>query len=141
MEPWVLWVVVAGVLAVTEVLTLALVAGLAAPPALLAAAVAASGAGLSWQLLAFALGSAATIGLVRPVARRHLSGPSSYRGGIAALTGTTALVLERVDARSGLVKIGGETWSARAYDETLVMEPGDTVYVFEIAGATALVHP
>ena len=136
-----LWVVVAGVLAVAEVLTLALVAGLVAPAALAAAGVAALGGGLALQLAAFAAGTLAMLLGVRPVARRHLSGPVRHRDGVAALTGAKAVVLERVDASSGLVKIGGDVWTARAYDETLVMEPGQTVEVFQISGATALVHP
>jgi membrane protein implicated in regulation of membrane protease activity len=140
-EPWLVWVVVAGVLAVAEVLTLALVAGLVAPAALLAAAVAALGGDLAWQLAVFAVGSGASLAVARPIARRHLTGPPAYRGGVAALTGAPAVVLERVDATSGVVKIGGETWSARAFDETQVMEPGETVHVYEITGATALVHP
>jgi membrane protein implicated in regulation of membrane protease activity len=48
-------------------------------------------------------------------------------------------VLERVDAQGGCVKIGGEVWSARAYDEDEVMEPGTRVDVLKIDGATALV--
>ncbi len=39
------------------------------------------------------------------------------------------------------MKIGGEVWTARAFDPGQAMEPGETVYVYEITGATALVHP
>jgi membrane protein implicated in regulation of membrane protease activity len=48
-------------------------------------------------------------------------------------------VLERVDAAGGRVKIGGEVWSARAYLEDQVIEPGTLVEVASIEGATALV--
>jgi membrane protein implicated in regulation of membrane protease activity len=37
------------------------------------------------------------------------------------------------------VKIGGEVWSARSYDEDQVLEPGARVEVLKIDGATALV--
>ena len=141
MDAWLAWVVVAGVLAVVEVFTLALVAGLVAPAALLAALVAALGGGLGLQLGAFAAGAGASLVVLRPVAHRHLKGPEAYRGGIAALTGASALVLERVDGTGGLVKIGGEVWTARSFDPSQAMEPGETVYVYEITGATALVHP
>ena len=53
--------------------------------------------------------------------------------------GTRALVLERVDGEGGQVKIGGEIWSARSYDEDEILEPGTRVDVMEIKGATALV--
>ena len=59
----------------------------------------------------------------------------------AALVGRPATVLEEVTGRGGRVRIGGEVWSARAYDETQVIPAGSTVDVMEIDGATALVYP
>ncbi len=50
-------------------------------------------------------------------------------------------MVEKVDASSGTVRIGGEVWSARAYDQTQVIAEGTWVAVFEIEGATALVYP
>ena len=41
----------------------------------------------------------------------------------------------------GRVRIDGEEWTARSYDETLVIPTGRTVDVIEISGATALVYP
>jgi membrane protein implicated in regulation of membrane protease activity len=50
-------------------------------------------------------------------------------------------VLEEVTAFGGRVRIGGEVWSARSYDESQVIPVGSAVDVFAIEGATALVHP
>jgi membrane protein implicated in regulation of membrane protease activity len=66
--------------------------------------------------------------------------PAALRTGTAALTGARAVVLKRVDRDGGLVRIGGEDWSARAYMEGDVYEPGDRVEVVKIEGATALVY-
>ena len=49
-------------------------------------------------------------------------------------------MLERVDAEGGRIKVAGEVWSARAWDEHQVFETGARVEVMEIEGATALVH-
>jgi membrane protein implicated in regulation of membrane protease activity len=38
------------------------------------------------------------------------------------------------------VRIAGEVWTARPYDDDAVIEPGAKVDVFEIRGATAVVH-
>ena len=67
--------------------------------------------------------------------------PAQLRTGTAALVGQTAIVLERIanDEGTGCVKLEGETWTARAYDEDEVFEPGRRVHVVEIRGATALV--
>ena len=78
---------------------------------------------------------------LRPIARSHRKMPAQIRTGTAALVGRTALVLERVanDEGTGSVRLEGEKWTARAYDEDEVFEPGARVHVVEIKGATALV--
>jgi membrane protein implicated in regulation of membrane protease activity len=140
MAAWVVWLILAGLLVVGEVLSLGFVLGLIAAGALVAAVVGVAGGGVALQVIAFLVGSLALLGVVRPIARAHLQMPLALRTGTAALVGQRALVLERVDAHRGLVKIGGEVWSARAYDETQVIEAGATVDVMKIEGATALVY-
>jgi len=58
-----------------------------------------------------------------------------------ALVGRQAVVLEEVSSEGGRVKLGGEVWSARSYDDDEVIPVGARVDVFQIKGATALVHP
>jgi membrane protein implicated in regulation of membrane protease activity len=72
---------------------------------------------------------------------RHIKQPPLLRTGTSALVGRSALVLEEVTSHDGRVRIGGEVWSARSYDESRDMPVGSTVDVFQIEGATALVHP
>src|SRR4051794_24725913 len=139
MPAWVVWAVVAAALAAGEAATAGLVLGPIALAAALAAIVAAAGAGLAIQAAAFVLASVAALGVLRPIATRHLHTPARIRTGSAALVGARATVLERVDGASGRVKIGGEIWSARSYDEDQIIEPGDRVEVLKIDGATALV--
>ena len=134
-----LWVIGAGVMAVGEMLTLSFFLGPVAAAALVAALAALVGAGLALQIIVFIVVAVGSIGVLRPVARRHLKIPSQLRTGTAALVGRQAEVLERVDARGGQVKLAGEVWSARSYDEDEVLEPGARVHVMEIEGATALV--
>src|SRR5206468_5573809 len=68
-----------------------------------------------------------SVALIRPIAKSHLRVPSALRTGTAALTGAKAIVLQRVDQDGGRVKIGGEEWSARAYMDGQVFEPGARV--------------
>jgi membrane protein implicated in regulation of membrane protease activity len=139
MPEWAWWLVAAAALAGGEVLTLGFFLGPIAVAAVLAALVAVVGGPLSLQVAAFVLGSIASLAIVRPIARRHMRTPLQTRTGTAALIGSRAIVLEQVDADSGQVKIGGEVWSARAFDEDDVYEPGERVEVLRIEGATALV--
>jgi membrane protein implicated in regulation of membrane protease activity len=139
MPDWVLWMIAAAALAAGEVATLGFFLGPIALAAAAAAIVAAVGAPVEVQFVVFIMGSLATLLIVRPIAKRHLRTPGQIRTGTAALVGERALVLERVDQDSGAVKIGGEVWTARTYDEDEVLEPGDRVQVMKIDGATALV--
>jgi membrane protein implicated in regulation of membrane protease activity len=139
MPDWVAWAVAAAVLAAGEAATAALVLGPVALAAAIAAIVAAAGASVPIQVLAFILGSVAALGILRPIASRHMKTPPHMRTGTAALVGCSATVLEQVDRDGGRVKIGGEIWSARSYDDDQVIGPGDRVEVLQIEGATALV--
>ena len=139
MDDWVWWMIAAGVLAVGEIATLGFFLGPIAVAATLAAVVALAGAGLAVQWVVFIAASLGSVLVLRPIARRHLRTPASLRTGTAALVGGRAVVLERVDANGGQVRIGGEVWTARAYDEDDAFEPGARVEVMKIDGATALV--
>jgi membrane protein implicated in regulation of membrane protease activity len=141
MVAWIVWLIVAAVLGVAELATTTFALGILAVGALVAAAVGATGLGLPFQLLAFVVASGAGLGFVLPIARRHLRQPPLLRTGPAALIGRSAQVLEEVTMYGGRVRIGGEVWSARSYDETLVIPAGSAVDVMQIEGATALVYP
>ena len=141
MESWIVWLVLAAVLGVAEIMTTTLAFGLIAAGAVVAGVVGVAGAGLPFQLIAFAVASAAGLGLVRPIAMRHIKQPPLLRTGTSALVGRSAKVIEAVTDDGGKVRIGGELWSARPYDESQAIPVGSTVDVVAIEGATALVHP
>jgi membrane protein implicated in regulation of membrane protease activity len=95
---------------------------------------------LAAQILAAVAASVAMLALVRPnVVRRLHTGPE-LRLGHQALIGKQGIVVDEVSAQGGQIRISGELWTARPYDETSVIEPGATVDIFEIRGATAMVH-
>ncbi|GAT70127.1 NfeD family protein [Planomonospora sp. ID91781] len=142
MDDWLIWLILAVVLGVAEIFTLTTALGLLGGAALFASAAALLGLPVPLQLIAFAGSLVAGVVLIRPVARRHLRPPPpDQRFGVQALVGRTAYVTREVTGRDGRVRIGGEEWSARAYDETLVIPAGASVDVIEIEGATALVYP
>jgi len=68
--------------------------------------------------------------------RLVLFGPSG-----AGKTTVLRIVAGLLAPDAGRVRIGGEEWSARAYDPGLTIPTGTRVDVFAIEGATALVHP
>src|ERR1700756_281894 len=133
MPAWLIWAIVSVFLAVGEIFTPGLFFLGPIAVAALAATVAAAVGGPVWlQIAIFGAGSFAAVGLLRPIARRHLKMPHAIRTGTAALEGAKAVVLQRVDGHSGLVKIGGEEWSARSYVSDEAFDVGMEVEVAQI---------
>lgn len=141
MEEWLFWLIAAVILAVGEIATMSFFLAPFAGGALVAAVTSGFGAPLALNLAVFLVISVALLMALRPVARSHKKMPAQIRTGTAALIGRTGVVVERIsnDEGVGLVKIDGEPWTARSYEEELVIEPGARVHVVEIRGATALV--
>ncbi len=141
MEPWLIWLIAAVIFGVGEIFTLSFFLAPFAGGATVAALVAAAGGGAIGSTAVFLLVSLALLAGMRPLAKRHLRQPAQLRTGTAALVGRSATVVERIanDEGVGCVRIDGEVWTARAYDEDEVIEAGTRVQVLEIRGATALV--
>ncbi len=141
MPAWLIWVIVAAVLSLVELLSLAVAAGLLAVAAVAASVSAALGASAAGQAATFAIAAGVSVAVVLPVVRwRRRTAHPAARSGAAALAGRSALVVEPVDDHHGRVRIGGEVWSARAFTPGQVIPAGAVVDVFEIDGATALVY-
>ena len=135
------WLIAGVVLAVGEMVIMGFFLGPFALGAFAAAIAGAVGSDTP-AYVTFAVVTALSFGLLRPIARRHLRQPARIRTGAAALVGRPATVTERIDNAQGVgaVKLEGEVWSARSYlDDDGVVEVGRQVQVVEIRGAIALV--
>ncbi|MGW0609051.1 NfeD family protein [Streptomyces sp. NPDC002788] len=141
MDPWLIWLIITAVLAVAEIVTLTAALGMLSAAALVTAGSAALGLPVPLQFLVFTAVATVTLVFVRPVALRHMRRPPAARFGVDALVGKGAYVVSEVTGLGGRVRIDGDEWTARAYDETLVIPAGKTVDVIEISGATAIVYP
>jgi membrane protein implicated in regulation of membrane protease activity len=139
MDEWVLWVIAAAILGIGEIATTGLFLAPFAGGALIAALLSAIGAGSVISLAMFVVVSVVLLAGLRPIARAHLRQPARLRTGTAALVGRTATVIERITSDEGCIKLEGEIWRARPYDEDEVIEPGAHVHVIEIRGVTAVV--
>jgi membrane protein implicated in regulation of membrane protease activity len=141
MDSWAYWLIAAVILAIGEMATTGLFLAPFAAGALLATILAAAGAGAVVEWAVFLVVSVVVLALLRPIAREHQRSRAKLRTGAAALVGQRAIVVERIANAEGVgcVRLDGEIWTARAYDEDEVYEPGTRVQVLEIRGATALV--
>jgi membrane protein implicated in regulation of membrane protease activity len=141
MEPWLLWLIAAVVFGVGEIATLGFFLAPFAGGALVAAIITGLGAGAAVGWAVFLVVSVVLLAALRPLARSHRRQPPLLRTGTAALVGSSGMVVERIanDEGVGCVRIGGEVWTARSYDDDEVIEAGKRVQVVEIRGATAFV--
>ncbi len=141
MDSWAYWLIAAVILAIGEIATTGLFLAPFAAGALVATLLAAAGAGAVIEWAVFLVVSVIVLAALRPVAREHQRSRAKLRTGTAALVGQGAIVVERIANAEGVgcVRLDGEIWTARAYDEDEVYEPGTRVQVLEIRGATALV--
>lgn len=138
---WLWWVSAALVLGLVEIASLDLVFAMLALAAVAAGLAAALGASFTVQALTFVAVAALLLAVLRPLALRKLKPPEDgQRTNTAALSGRTAIVLQEVTDRAGLVKLTGEEWTARTGPGTQIA-PDETVQVVRIEGATAVVAP
>jgi membrane protein implicated in regulation of membrane protease activity len=141
-NPWAAWLGLAAALGVAEMFSLDLVLIMLAVGALAGALTAAFTDSVVAQLLVAAAASVAMLAVVRPNLARRLHGGPELRLGTSKLIGMQSITGETLTTHvPGRIKIDGEMWTAKPYDESLTIPAGTTVEVFEIRGATAYVHP
>ncbi|MFE1328118.1 NfeD family protein [Streptomyces sp. NPDC058735] len=139
-DAWLWWLIGATALGIALVITAMPELGMLAVGAVAASVVTGVfGGGAVAQVAVFALVSTAGIAVVRPIANRHRAQRPQLATGVDALKGRQAVVLERVDASGGRIKLAGEVWSARALDTDRAYDVGQEVDVVDIEGATAIV--
>lgn len=137
-----IWAIVAGALAIAEVLTLTFVLGLVALSAVGTSIAAAIGVSSAGQWIIFGISDLVLLTGVLPTARRHLRTPPAVRSGTARLIGARVLSISAITSvDGGQVRINGEAWTARPDVDGLVIPAGQWVNVVKIDGATAIVHP
>lgn len=140
---WAIWVSLAALLGIAEILSLDLVLIMLASGALAGAGVALVAPGLWWlQIMVAAVVSLLMLVLLRPTLLRHVRNLPGYRSSVDKMVGSTGTASSEITSRpTGEVKIDGQSWTARSFDEDMVIEVGTEVEVYEIDGAIAVVYP
>jgi membrane protein implicated in regulation of membrane protease activity len=137
---WETWLLIAVALGVLELISTDLILIMLAGGALVGMVAAVFGVPVAAQIVLALATAVGLLAVIRPgmVHRLH-SGPT-LRTGAEALIGERAVVLEPMShVAAGRVKIGGEVWTAKPYDEDDQIEAGTMVDVVSIKGATAYV--
>jgi membrane protein implicated in regulation of membrane protease activity len=137
---WVVWLVLAGVLAVTETATLDFTLLMLAAGALAGAATAVFLPGLLWiQVVVALVVAVAMLALLRPTLLAKIRSMPGYRSSLDKMIGSTGVATTEITASGGEAKVNGEAWTARAVEGTI--PAGAEVEVYQIDGAVAVVYP
>lgn len=136
---WLIWIAVALLLMVVEVVSLELVILMFAGGALAAALMSALDVPLIPQIIVFGVVSSLLLFGLRPWMLRHLKKRIPLvETNVAAYIGKEATCLTDVTTSGGRLKLSGEVWSGRATAGSFAR--GDKVRVIEIDGAVAVVE-
>lgn len=138
---WAIWLVLAGGLAVSEMLTLDLTLLMLASGALAGAGMALAFPTLVWaQILVALVVALMMLFVTRPALLKRLHNSPGYRSAASTILGSSGTAMDEITPTSGEVKVAGELWSARSYDAS-VIEAGTEVEILEMDGITAVVYP
>lgn len=138
---WLAWLVLAGGLAVSEMLTLDMTLLMLAGGALAGAGAALLFPGLFWvHVLVAVVVSVALLGVLRPQILRRLQRGPGYRSTYEQLLGSRGRALGEITASGGEASVNGGTWTARSWDGEPIAA-GVEVEVMEVDGLVVVVHP
>ena len=139
---WAIWLSLAFLLAVAEIMSLDLVLIMLAVGALAGAGVSVVAPGMWWlQILVAAGVSVSMLLLLRPTVLAKVRSMPGYKSSAAKMVGSTGVAVSQVDRSGGEIKVDGQSWTARPYSIDLVIEQGTEIEVYEIDGAIAVVYP
>jgi membrane protein implicated in regulation of membrane protease activity len=137
---WETWLMIAVALGALELLSTDLILIMLAGGALVGMLVALFGVPVGVQIVLALATAVGLLAMIRPNVVHRLHAGPTLRTGADALIGERGYVLEPLShVTPGRVKIGGEVWTARPYDEDDQIEAGAAVDVVSIKGATAYV--
>jgi len=136
---WILWVFGVVFFGIVEAATVNMVSLWFVGGALAALVAQLLGGPIWLQTVLFFVVSGALLFALRPFVRRFVT-PNKIPTNADMVIGKTGIVSEKIDnlAPSGLVKVNGTVWTARAADDS-VIEENEKVIIKEISGVKLLV--
>jgi membrane protein implicated in regulation of membrane protease activity len=138
---WAVWVVIAVFMLAVEATTTAFFTIYFGIAAAIVALLTLAGVGVPLQIAAFGVLSVGGLVLTRPQLKRIAGADSAtVPSGVDAMPGRIGIVTKDIgELETGLVKVGGEMWTASSYFDHEPIKVGTRVEVVEIRGVTALV--
>lgn len=131
---WIIWIITAVILVVSEIVTTSLFFfSCLGFGALAAGAASAFGAGLWIQTAVFSAVSLISVMFIRPLLKKYMKKADGKGSNIDEIIGKEAVVTEKISEDApGFVKIFGETWGA--FSESGDIDKGSAVEIIAVSG-------
>ena len=132
MTIWQIWLLIAAVFVVIEIFTAGFAVACFSVGCVCGAIIAACDGSLTWQIVAFAIGTFLAFVFIRPFVMKYIDKKTNddhVKTNMDNIIGKTAVVTERIEENGyGRVKIDGDDWKAQTTDGTLA-EVGEKVKI------------
>ena len=139
---WAIWLSLAFLLGIAEIMSLDLVLIMLAVGALAGAGIAVIAPSLWWLQILVASGiSVMMLLMLRPTLLAKVRSMPGYRSSAAKMVGSSGVATSQIDRTGGEIKVDGQSWSARPYSSDVVIDQGTEIEVYEIDGVIAVVYP
>lgn len=140
---WQMWLIIAGVCFIIEILTTGFLMFWFSIGALITALVSIFTDNLIVQTSVFIVSSTALIFATKPFVKKFANNQNSVKTNAFSIIGKTAIVTDNINSleATGQIKVGGEVWSAASFQENLNIEKGTEVEILDIQGVKAIVSP
>lgn len=127
-----IWLLIAAVFVLIEIFTSGFAVACFSVGCVLASIIAALELSLTWQIVAFAVGTFLAFIFIRPFVMKIIdkkTNDNNVKTNMDNIIGKTAVVTERIEEGGyGRVKLDGDDWKAQTDDGTAV-EPGEKVRI------------
>ena len=132
MTIWQIWLLIAAVFVVIEIFTAGFAVACFSVGCVFGAILAACDLSLTWQIVAFAVGTFLSFVFIRPFVMKYIDKKTNdyhVKTNLDNIIGKTAVVTERIEENGyGRVKIDGDDWKAKTSDG-IAAEVGEKVQI------------
>ena len=141
MGMWLFWLIVSGIFFILEMATTGFLVFWLGLGALLAMVLSFFVDNVIIQVTVFAISSILLIVSTKPLVKKFID-KKTIPTNLDSIIGKEGIVVETIDTvkAQGQVKLNGEVWSAKAFDENKIIEKDTKVVVKEITGVKLVVE-
>lgn len=139
---WQIWLIIAGICLVAEIITVGFLIFWFSIGALIAMVVSFFTTNIIIQTTVFIISSTILIFATKPFVKKFSKDEDTVKTNVYSIIGKTGIVTQEIDSvhSKGQIKVDGEVWSATS-NEDLIIPENSEVEILEVKGVKVIVAP